>query len=520
MGEYSAPDQRSQGRPAITGCTEPATTVSSPRLDRRPARWTVRNDGAERPPERGSDAAFAVESRLPAIVARRERIYRRALVIADVCAALLVMGIAARMFGAKGPGLSALALAPLVVLVNATSGLYRRDELVLLKSTLDEAPAVFQAATLTTVAAFLLESALTRVPMGARLVAVTWLGLTVLTLACRVVARAAARGTTKPERCLVLGDDGSAARLQVKLATTSNVKATLVGRIPLDPDVENTTVRVLGSMREFPRVVREHDIHRVIVAGEAASHQRVLDAVQAAKAVGVRVSLLPRILDVVGSSVAFDYLGGLTLLGIRRFGLSTASRRIKRALDVVGSGLALVVLGPLMALVAMVIKLTSPGPVLFHQTRVGLGGTTFEMLKYRSMYDGADARKAELLSRNEADGLFKIADDPRMTPVGRFLRRTMLDELPQLLNVLRGEMSLVGPRPLVLDEDQRIEGWYRRRLQLTPGMTGNWQVLGASRIPMRDMITIDYLYVSNWSLWDDVKILLRTIPCVVRRRGQ
>jgi exopolysaccharide biosynthesis polyprenyl glycosylphosphotransferase len=246
----------------------------------------------------------------------------------------------------------------------------------------------------------------------------------------------------------------------------------------------------------------------------------VLEAIQRAKALGTRVSVLPRMFEVVGSSVAFDYLDGLTIFGVRRFGLSRASRRVKRAFDVVGSGLGLVVLAPLMAVIGVVIKLTSPGPVLFRQTRVGRDGHTFEMLKYRSMYEGADARKRELLPRNEADGLFKIADDPRITRVGRFLRRTSLDELPQLFNVFRGQMSLVGPRPLVIDEDRRVEGWYRRRLYLTPGMTGDWQVFGAARIPLREMVTIDYLYVSNWSLWADIKILLRTIPCVVGRRGQ
>ena len=148
---------------------------------------------------------------------------------------------------------------------------------------------------------------------------------------------------------------------------------------------------------------------------------------------------------------------------MRRFGLSPASRRVKRAFDVVGSALGLVLLAPLMAAIALVVKLSSPGPVLFRQTRVGRDGHTFEMLKYRSMDDGADARKAELLARNEADGLFKIADDPRITRVGRFLRRTSLDELPQLVNVLRGQMSLVGPRPLV-----RRRGPARRGLVPAP----------------------------------------------------
>jgi lipopolysaccharide/colanic/teichoic acid biosynthesis glycosyltransferase len=136
------------------------------------------------------------------------------------------------------------------------------------------------------------------------------------------------------------------------------------------------------------------------------------------------------------------------------------------------------------------------------------------------MVPDAEELKPDLALLNEADGLFKIDGDPRITLVGRVLRRTLLDELPQLLNVLRGEMSLVGPRPLVLDEDEQIHGWHRRRLDLMPGMTGPWQVAGAARIPLREMIAIDYLYVANWSLWGDVKILLRTVPLVFLRRGQ
>ena len=144
----------------------------------------------------------------------------------------------------------------------------------------------------------------------------------------------------------------------------------------------------------------------------------------------------------------------------------------------------------------------------------------FSMLKFRSMEDGADRLKDGLRHRNEQDGLFKIADDPRITRIGRWIRRMSLDELPQLFNVLRGEMGLVGPRPLVPDEDAQIHGWHRRRLHLTPGMTGPWQVLGAARIPLAEMVTIDYLYVANWSLWNDVKIMLRTVGTVVGRRGR
>jgi exopolysaccharide biosynthesis polyprenyl glycosylphosphotransferase len=469
---------------------------------------------------RQAEPAFLVESPAPAAVRHRDRVFRRVLVAADVFAGLLVVGLQIQMFGADAPGITGLALLPLIILINTTSGLYKRDELLLRKSTLEEGPALFQAATLTTVVAFLLESAVLETPIGARVFAVTWLGLSIMTVACRVAARAIARGVTASERCLLVGDAAVAARLESKLSASPNVKATFVGRISQEPKQESADAGVLGTPEELSRVVLQHDVHRVIVAGDAGEHQGVLEAIQSAKALGVRVSVLPRMFEVVGSSLAFDYLDGLTIFGVGRFGLSPASRRVKRAFDVVGSALCLVALAPLMATIALVVKLSSRGPVLFRQTRVGRDGHNFEMLKYRTMQDGADERKAELRSLNEADGLFKIADDPRITRVGRLLRRTSLDELPQLFNVLRGQMSLVGPRPLVLDEDRRIQGWYRRRLSSTPGMTGDWQIFGAARIPLREMVTIDYLYVSNWSLWADVKILLRTVPCVIGRRGQ
>jgi lipopolysaccharide/colanic/teichoic acid biosynthesis glycosyltransferase len=182
----------------------------------------------------------------------------------------------------------------------------------------------------------------------------------------------------------------------------------------------------------------------------------------------MRVSLVPHVLDVVGSSVVFDEIAGLTLLGVRRFDLPRSSRLIKRAFDLAGAAAVLVLTAPLFAAIALAIKLTSPGPVLFRQTRIGRDGKPFEICKFRSMVPDAEARKSELQELNEASGLFKMADDPRITGIGRILRKTSLDELPQLLNVLRGEMSLVGPRPLVVDEDRIITGYDRRRLYLTP----------------------------------------------------
>jgi lipopolysaccharide/colanic/teichoic acid biosynthesis glycosyltransferase len=192
----------------------------------------------------------------------------------------------------------------------------------------------------------------------------------------------------------------------------------------------------------------------------------------------------------------------------------------KRAFDVVGSLLTLVILAPVWALIAILIKLDTPGPVLFRQSRVGRDGEVFAMLKFRTMIRDADQQKLQLLHLNEAgEGLFKIRDDPRLTRFGRFLRSTSLDELPQLVHVLTGQMSLVGPRPLIPDEDVLIDGRYRRRLEMRPGMTGAWQAAGASRIPMSEMIQLDYDYVRDWSLFGDVKLLVRTVPHVVLRRG-
>ena len=175
-------------------------------------------------------------------------------------------------------------------------------------------------------------------------------------------------------------------------------------------------------------------------------------------------------------------------------------------------------LSPLLAAIALAIRLDSKGPVLFRQIRVGHKGRHFAVLKFRSMVADADARKEELRSLNVAGaGLFKVKDDPRVTRVGRFLRSTSLDELPQLFNVLRGDMSLVGPRPLVTDEDAQVLGLDRSRLRLYPGMTGPWQL--GSRVPLHEMVDIDYLYASHWTLWLDVKLLLHTVRHVVRRRN-
>jgi len=203
-------------------------------------------------------------------------------------------------------------------------------------------------------------------------------------------------------------------------------------------------------------------------------------------------------------------------------GLQTHIRSAaKRAIDVVGSAALVVLLAIPLVVIWLAVRLTSPGPAFFRQERVGLCGATFTMWKFRSMYQDAEARRAELEAHNEMSGgiLFKMVDDPRVTPVGRILRRTSLDELPQLWNVLRGDMSLVGPRPCLPSECAKYSPWHRRRLEAKPGITCLWQVMGRSEIPFERQVALDVEYIHAQSLWFDIRILLLTIPAVVRGQG-
>jgi lipopolysaccharide/colanic/teichoic acid biosynthesis glycosyltransferase len=204
-----------------------------------------------------------------------------------------------------------------------------------------------------------------------------------------------------------------------------------------------------------------------------------------------------------------------------RAALGLFGKAAKRGFDLIGSLLLVTLLAPLWIAIAVLIKADSPGPILFRQRRIGRDGLPFGMLKFRTMVNGADARKPALLHLNDAaEGLFKINDDPRTTKIGGWLRATCLDELPQLVHVLSGKMSLVGPRPLVPEEDARIRGEHRRRHSIRPGMTGPWQVAGASAVPIYEMVAMDRTYLEQWSPWLDVKLIAKTASLVIRRRGR
>jgi exopolysaccharide biosynthesis polyprenyl glycosylphosphotransferase len=462
------------------------------------------------------------EARGPAANLLRDALFRRTLAVADVVAIVGAFVLTAQLSSSSAQlTWAGIAGVPILLVGAKLYGLYDRDETLLRKTTLDEAPKLFHVATLCALVAWLAGGLIVNGTLNRHEAVFLWLALAMLLILARTGARALALRVTPTERCLFIGDEASATMIRSKLTDHGGVNAQLVAHLDLDNVAPwSTDVCSPQKLSEVRDLAHDLDVHRAIIAPRSADAGDMLNLVRTLKAVGVRVSVLPRLLEVVGSSVEFDDLHGATVMGIRRFELTRSSAIVKRAFDLVGVSIMLLALSPLMIAIAVAIKLDSRGSIFFRQLRVGRHGKRFYMLKFRTMIPEAEALKDSLRERNEArEGLFKIGDDPRRTRVGRFLRKTAQDELPQLINVVKGEMSLVGPRPLVIDEDRRVEGWHRQRLELMPGITGPWQILGPVRVPLREMVAIDYLYVANWSLWNDVKILLRTVPYVAGRRG-
>jgi exopolysaccharide biosynthesis polyprenyl glycosylphosphotransferase len=463
-----------------------------------------------------------LETRGPASSTLRDSLFRRLLFVGDLLAIICAFVLAIELSGGRLHLLRiCLAGLPLIVLGAKLFGLYDRDEAVIRKTTLDEAPKLFQLATLCALLAWLAGRQLGYGTPTREDVLFLWLALAALLVVARCGARAIALRVSPIERCLFIGSAASEQTIRSRMANHGGVRAEVVAHVDLHEIAPwSTKAFSHDKLKDIRDLAQRLDVHRAIVAPSSSEASDMLDLVRTLKAVGIRVSVVPMLLQVIGSSVEFDDLHGVTLMGVRRFDLTRSSQMVKRAFDLMGAALGLLAVSPLMIAVAIAIKLDSKGPVFFRQSRVGRDEQRFGLFKFRTMVPNAEELKHALADRNEAqEGLFKIADDPRVTRVGGFLRKTALDELPQLFNVLRGEMSLVGPRPLIDDEDRRIEGWSRRRLALHPGMTGHWQILGPARVSLREMVAIDYLYVANWSLWTDVKILLRTIPHVLCRRG-
>lgn len=279
-------------------------------------------------------------------------------------------------------------------------------------------------------------------------------------------------------------------------------------------------LKALGPIGNLQTVLETEHVDEVIIALPWVDQRKIMRLVQVCEHQGLPVRIVPDLFQLSLSRVDVANLGGIPLIGIKEANISQSGRVLKRVLDLSLSSFGLLLAAPMFLLIAALIRLDSVGPVLFTQTRVGERGRLFKIYKFRSMRSGAEEEQVTLQERNEATGpLFKIKDDPRLTRVGRWLRRLSLDELPNLINVFRGEMSLVGPRPGLPSEVERYEAWQRVRLDIAPGMSGLWQVSGRSDLSFEEMCLLDIYYIENWSLALDLSILARTVPNVITRNG-
>jgi exopolysaccharide biosynthesis polyprenyl glycosylphosphotransferase len=476
--------------------------------------WTTRSDDRPRAPK-GIGAQRH---------GRRDYILRRVLAIADLVAIGTGLTVALAVTGTTAPMptqlLWSVVTAPVWLVLFKLYGLYDRDAKRISHTTVDDIPSLLHALLIGSIMLWLYFDLLG----PGKLLFQQILLFGCLTMALTITFRAASRGSLtrmgSAERVLLVGEADITGTLVRKMQSHPEYALEPVGLVIPDGCLPGTSpLPVLGGIDELPALVDHHDIDRIILSPGQIDQHQVMDLLYRCKQLSRKVSLLPSVSDAMGPSTEIDDLEGVTVLGINPPVLARSSRTIKRTLDLFGVGVALVLTAPLVLLIALAIKLDSRGPVLFRQQRVGKGGRRFGLVKFRTMVPDAEQRREELVAQSSDPHWLKVERDPRITRVGRLLRMTSADELPQLWNVLRGEMSLVGPRPLIESEDQLVEGWARGRLDLTPGITGYWQVLGRTIIPFAEMVKLDYLYVTNWSLWTDIRLILRTLPVVLTRRG-
>ncbi|MCC6222829.1 MAG: sugar transferase [Thermoleophilia bacterium] len=504
---------------------QPAITVSTlyeeirPLLDERTARVLDRRRASAA--ERG-----------------RGWLIRRALAGADVAGLTLAFAAAALLFAGEGTSNVVgdaiefgifFATLPCWILVARLYGLYASDEERTDHSTADDVVGVFH---LVTVGSFLFfvgaaASGLADPPVPR--VLAFWLLAILFVTVFRALARALCRRASSYLQSTIIVGAGDVGQLVArKFRQHPEYGINLLGFVDDEPRAPRPGLDglpLLGGPDRLAEIVRALDVERVVVAFSKDSHEETLGLVRSLQDLHVRIDIVPRLFEILGTNVGIHTAEGLPLIGLPPLRLSGSSRLLKRTMDIALAGTFLVLLAPLLGLVAVAIRLDTRGPVLFRQVRMGSGNLAFRIYKFRTMVSNAETLKLELapLNKHAREGgdprMFKIPDDPRVTRVGQLLRRYSLDELPQLVNVLRGEMSLVGPRPLILDEDRYVVDWRRRRLDLKPGITGLWQVLGRDDIPFDEMVKLDYLYVTTWSLMNDLKLLLRTFPVVLRSRA-
>ncbi len=330
-------------------------------------------------------------------------------------------------------------------------------------------------------------------------------------------------------RILVVGSGRLGKMIMQHLAANPTLGYSIVGFLHdmnKEPDDMNKEpgdfgrFKMLGTLDDLDLVIRSMQVDEVIIALPSNMHKYAIRSVRMCERLGASFKLIPDLYELSLSRIDMEAVEGIPLIGIKQVSLNTVQRLITRIVDISVSALILLLGSPLWLCIALIIKMTSEGSIIYQQRRVGINGQLFAMYKFRSMYKDADKVLAALMAQNEAKGpLFKMKDDPRCTPIGRFLRRTSLDEIPQFLNIIAGDMSLVGPRPPLPQEVAQYEEWQKGRLAIKPGLTGLWQVRGRSDISFDEGVLMDLYYIENWSLRLYFQILLRTIPAVLFSRG-
>jgi exopolysaccharide biosynthesis polyprenyl glycosylphosphotransferase len=473
------------------------------------------------------------------VIHGRGWLVRRALLVADIVGLIASLFLSQALFTNRSTLLERLTPSPkwLLFLVALPAWvvaaklyrLYDRDEERTDHSTVDDVVGVFHLVTVSVWVAYGLGHATGLFKPDLLKTTAFWAFAIVLIPLARCAARAICRRRREYVQNAIIVGAGNVGQLVArKYLQHPEYGINLIGFVddmPRERRDDLGDLTMLGSQAELPELVKTYAVERVLIAFSNEPEEQLLDLVRSLRESNVQIDIVPRLFEVVPPNIGIHGVEGLPLVNLPPFRMARSSLYLKRALDIVVSLAALVVLSPLFAVVAVLIKLDSRGPVFFRQTRMGANDRTFAMLKFRTMDADADARKHEIAHLNKHlrpggdSRMFKVPDDPRVTRVGRVLRRYAIDELPQLINVLKGEMSLVGPRPLILDEDQHVHDWARSRLRLQPGMTGPWQVLGRANIPFQEMVTLDYFYVTSWSMLNDLRLLLQTVPAVARTRA-
>jgi exopolysaccharide biosynthesis polyprenyl glycosylphosphotransferase len=464
---------------------------------------------------------------------RRGWVVRRMLLLADVFGLTIAFLVAQALINSTSSAETLresaffLLAIPSWVIAAKVGRLYDGDEERTDHSTVDEFVAVFNLITLGSWVFFVALHVLHLGSPPVGKLVLFW----ALSIGGVVMTRAGARGYCRRQieylqNTIIVGAGDVGHLVARKMLQHKEYGINIVGFVDATPRAPKSGLEhipLLGPLDDLTALVHVFDVERVVFAFSNDSHIDMLRLIRELKDQNVQVDIVPRLFEVIGPNVGVHHVEGMALIGLPALDLSRSSKLLKRTVDLILATFGLIVLSPLLLAIAVAVRRTSSGPVFFKQVRMGEGDRPFEMFKFRTMVVEAEDMKADLLYFNKHRGedprMFKMANDPRITRVGRLLRRYSLDELPQLFNVLRGEMSMVGPRPLILDEDRFVRAWARERLSLKPGVTGPWQVLGASEIPFEEMVKLDYLYVTGWSLVTDLKLVFRTIPAIFRSRS-